>query len=232
MHDCQRYREDWVSGVAEEDHGCEECRSFCEEAALILQATDGAAHPVPEISDYYWNRFENRLHERLMLEKAPRTVALYWKWAGGLAAAAAAFAVVMTWGGFRTSQPTVVEAKEHIQLNSDHIQGLDPMVVDFLGQSEMFLRSFTKIEPSDVDDLADARDRAKEDLMETREQRALAGDFAPVRIALDEYEGVLRDIKNLDSPEDLVDVQARIQRNGLITNMMAYQPRMTLVSQR
>jgi hypothetical protein len=68
--------------------------------------------------------------------------------------------------------------------------------------------------------------------METGEQQALAGDFAPVRIALDEYEGVLRDIKNLDSPEDLVDVQTRIQRNGLITNMMAYQPRMTLVSQR
>jgi len=231
MHDCQRFREDWIAGSVEDFGDCDACRGFCEEAQLILQATDGVAQPMPELSEYHWNRFDGRLRENLVHHNAARRVRVYWKWGGALAAAAATFAIVVSWGGFRTSQPISAQAKEeHIQLNSDHIQGLNPTVVNFLGQSEMFLRSFTKIEPSDVEDLADARNRAKQDLKETGEQRALAGDFAPVRIALDEYEGVLRDIKNLDSPEDLIDVQTRIQRNGLITNMMAYQPRLTLIS--
>jgi hypothetical protein len=231
MHDCQRFREDWIAGEAEDFGDCGECRSFCEEARLILQATDGAAQPMPGLSEYHWNRFDGRLRENLLHQNTARRMRVYWKWGGAAASAAATVAMVVSWGGHRTSQPIAAQAKEeHIQLNSDHIQGLNPTVVNFLGQSEMFLRSFTKIEPSDVEDLAEARDRAKHDLIETGEQRALAADFAPVRIALDEYEGVLRDIKNLDSPEDLADVQTRIQRNGLITNMMAYQPRLSLIS--
>jgi hypothetical protein len=60
----------------------------------------------------------------------------------------------------------------------------------------------------------------------------LAGDFAPVRITLDEYENVLREIKNLDSKEELTELQRRIRANGLIANMHAFQPQVMLVSSR
>jgi hypothetical protein len=231
MHDCQRYREDWVAGIAEKAADCEECRSFCAEAQAILQAADGSAQPMPELSEEYWNGLEYRLRERLIQENASK-VRLYWKW-GSLTAAAAAAVVVVTWGGFRAVRPIVdVAESERIEYFNDHIQGLDPMVVMFLEQSEMFLRSFTKIEPSDVEDLADAYDRANQGLEEITEQKAMAGDFVPVRITLDEYESVLREIRNLDSADDLEDIKSRIRRNGLIANLKAYQPHAVLVSRR
>ncbi len=236
MHDCQKYREDWVAGTAEAIHSCEACRSFCEEAAAILQATETAAAPVPELTEDYWPGYQERLREKLVRENAAQPSNVYRRLAP--LAAAAAVAGVLTWGGLRVTQPierSDVERSKaglRIEFDADHIEGLDPMVVLFLGQSELFLRSFTKIQPSYVEDLDDARVRARRDLMEIAEQKALAGDFAPVRIALDEYEGVLREIKNLDSSEDLADIQQRIHRNGLIANLNAYQPHVTLVTQR
>ena len=232
MHDCQKFREDWIAGSAEDFGDCVECRSFCEEAQAILQATDGAAQPIPELNEEYWNGFENRLHESLIRENASRSSHLYWKW--GALAAAAAIAFVVTWGVVRARQPIANETAGTLQIEyvDDHIAGLDPMVVAFLGQSELFLRGFTKIQPSYTEDIDDARARAKKGLMEIEEQKALAGRFAPVRIALDEYESVLREIKNLGAGEDLTDLQGRIRRNGLIANLKAYQPHVVLVSQR
>ena len=64
------------------------------------------------------------------------------------------------------------------------------------------------------------------------EQKKATGDFAPVQITLNEYESILREIKNLDSAEDIEDIQMRIRRNGLIANLKAYQPRVILASQR
>ena len=226
MHDCQKHREDWVAGLVEDAGDCEECRNFCEEAQAILQVTDGAAQPVPEFSEQYWEGFENRLHARLLGEKAARTRYVYMKWGTALAAAAA-LAVVVSWGGMHTTKP-----EPQITYDNSHIEGLDPMVVAFLGQSEMFLRSFTKLQPSYVEDIDDARSHAKRDLMEIAQQKKLTGDFAPVRIVLDEYESVLREIKNLDDSDHLDDIQKRIRRNGLIANLKAYQPQVVLVSQR
>jgi hypothetical protein len=236
MHDCQRYREDWVAGLAEEATGCEECRSFCEEAQSILKATAGPAQPIPEFPEEYWNGFEDRLRARIVLENASK-VHLYWKW-GAMTAAAAAAVVLVMWSGFLAVKPDVdVAQNERIEYLNDHIEGLDPMVVMFLEQSEMFLRSFTKIEPADIEDLADAYNRADQGLEEITEQKMLAGDFVPVRITLDEYESVLREIRNLDSAEDLSaedleDIKRRIRRNGLIANLKAYQPHAVLVSRR
>jgi hypothetical protein len=119
-----------------------------------------------------------------------------------------------------------------LEVVDDHLEGLDARVVDYMGQSELFLREFTKLEPSQSEDIEDSRTRARRDLAQLTAQRAAAGDFAPVRITLDEYESVLRDIKNLDSPEDIADIQSRIRRNGLIANFKAYQPRVVFVSQR
>jgi hypothetical protein len=226
MHDCQKFREDWIDAKSDAPADCEECRLFCEEADVILQATAGTARPLPEFSEEYWSGLEVRLRETLIQENASRSFHVYWKWSA--VAAAAAIAVFMAWGTNRPAQPL----SPQIKVVDDHIQGLDPMVVVFLERSELFLRNFTKIEPSYVEDLDDSRARAKQSLTEIRQEKELAGNFAPVRITLDEYENVLREIKNLNSSEELSDLQTRILASGLIANMKAYQPQFMLLSQR
>ena len=225
MHDCQRFREDWIDGTAEAEVDCEECRSFCEEAGLILRATASVAQPVAEFSEEYWNGFDARLRKTLVRERASRSIHTYWKWSA--MAAAASIAVVVAWGTTRTAQPIFAP---QIEVVDDHIQGLDPTVVSYLERSELFLRNYTKIEPSDKEDLDDSRARAKQSLKEIGEQKELTGNFVPVRITLDEYENVLREIKNRNSSEELADIQTRIRASGLIANMKAYQPQVMLVS--
>jgi hypothetical protein len=233
MHDCQRFREDWIGGSSEEAGDCQACRSFCEDAQMILQAIDGAAPPIPELHEAYWNGFDDRLRARLLRENALRTRRFCLQWSA-VATVAAAIALVMTWGGLRMSQPVdeAMATAPQVEFVDDHIQGLNPTVVTFLGQSELFLRSFTKIDPSYEEDVEDAQFQAKENLAEIERQKLRAADFAPVQMALDEYESFLRDIKNLDSVNDIGDIQTRIQSSGLIANMTAFQPQMILVSDR
>jgi len=226
MHDCQKFREDWIAAESEGCVECEECRRFCGEADAILLAAAAAAPPVPELSEEYWNGFEGRLRESLTRENAARSYRAYWKWSA--LAAAAAIAVVVSLGTFHPIKP--VEPQVHYV--DDHIQGLDPKVVTFLGRSELFLRNFTKIEPSYTQDIKDSQADARQTLMEIGEKKKLAGDFAPVRITLDEYENVLREIKNLDSNEELSELQRRIRANGLIANLHAFQPQVMLASSR
>lgn len=225
MHDCQKFREAWVSGAAEGPVDCEECRNFREEAGAILLAAASAAPPVPEFPEEYWNGLDLQLRETLIHENAQRSSHAWWRWSA--LAAAAAIAAVVAWGPIRPVQPS----EPQVKIVEDHIQGLDPMVVAFLERSELFLRNFTKIEPSSMEDLDDSRDRAKQSLMGIGEEKRLADNFAPVRITLDEYENVLREIKNVDSGEELTDLQTRIVASGLIANMKAYQPQVVLVSQ-
>jgi hypothetical protein len=226
MHDCQRFREDWVPGTAVGPVDCDECRRFCDEAGPILLAAACATPPIPDFPEEYWNGLDHQLREMLIQENTSRSSHVYWKWS--VLAAAAAIAAVVAWGTIRRPQPI----EPQVKIVEDHIQGLDPMVVAFLERSELFLRNFTKIEPSYMEDLDDSRDRAKQSLIEIGEKKKLAGNFAPVRITLDEYENVLREIKNLDSSEELTDLQRRIVASGLIANMKAYQPHVMLLSQR
>jgi len=225
MHDCQKFRDNWIIEPVEERPPCEECRQFCDESLALFDVLEKA--PIPDHPEEYWTDFSARLRTKLIEEKASRAFYVFsWKWATAFAAAAiVVFAV--TWGAMQFGARS-----SHIEVVQDHIQGLNPHVVDYLGQSELFLRSFVKLDPSHEEDIEDARKRASRDLVSLAAQRDAAGDFAPVRIVLDEYESVLREIKNLDSPEDLADLQMRIQRNGLIANFKAYQPRVVFVSQR
>ena len=55
MHDCQKFREDWIAGCsAGEDTGCDECRLFCEDASAILTALR-SMNPVPDVEAPYWS---------------------------------------------------------------------------------------------------------------------------------------------------------------------------------
>jgi hypothetical protein len=239
MRDCRKYREDWIapsgaSSVTPPD--CEDCRRFSSEAMALLAALAAAEPRIPEPHEDYWVAFDGRLKAKLVEEisaKAARGLRMKW-----IAALATAATVVMaiTWGSLRLIPPATDPADstppDRIEFVDDHIAGLDSDVVAYLGQSELFLRTFAKIESSNLVEIEDARLGASRKLAEIAEQKAAAEDFAPVGIALDEYESVLRDIKNLRSPEEITDIQGRIQRNGLIANFKAYQPRIVLVSQR
>jgi hypothetical protein len=232
MHDCQKFREDWVAGSLQET-GCDACRRFCQEADAVLTALGAASSPVPEASEPYWIWFENRLRSRLVDERTAAELRMtHYRWFTAVAAVAA-LALVLTWGSLRLPSPATIPTEDvRIEFDRDHIADLDPGVVDFLGQSELFVRDFTKIQASYTEDIADARDRASRNLARIALQKKAAGDFQPVRITLDEYESILRDIKNLESPQDITDIQTRIRRNGLIANLKAYQPRVVRVSQR
>src|SRR5678815_3116534 len=96
MHDCQRFREDWIAGVAEDFGTCQDCRSFCDDARLLLQAVDGATPALPDLSETYWDRFDDRLVAGLKRENASRTYRFFWKWGSATAAAAALAAVSYT----------------------------------------------------------------------------------------------------------------------------------------
>jgi hypothetical protein len=226
MHDCQRFREDWIAGLTEDVGDCEACQAFCEDTRLILQAIDGAAPPIPELPEVYWNRFDEQLRTGLIDSNTSRVYRLYLKWS---AVAAAAIAAVVTLGALRTPVEGLAKAAPQIEFVDDHIKGLNHTVVEFLRQSELFLRNFTKIDPELQEDLQDARFRAQRDLAEIERQKSRTADFAPVRMALDEYENYLREIKNADSAPDIVEIQTRIRGSGLIANMKAYQPQPILV---
>jgi hypothetical protein len=230
-HDCQRFREDWAGGPPEPPiPDCDECRRFCEEASAITQLAAEFAETNPEPPAEYWAAFQERLQEGL---RHTRPDSSPWAWVG--LAAAAALAVTLTWGGLRLApngaSRSVPPVPVRIEFVNDHIQGLNPEVVEFLGQSELFMRSFVRIQPSYTEEVEDARDRARRVLAEIEDQRRAVADFAPVRIALEEYEGVLREIKNLETSGDLVEIQNRVDRNGLIASLKAYQPRAVLVGQ-
>jgi len=229
MHDCQRFREDWIVGLTEDAGECELCRSFCEDSRLILQAIEAATPPVPQLSTTFWDQFDDQVRAGLVMENTSRMHRFYWKWSA--VAATAVIAVGVSWAGMRTYGPFgTAKAASQIEFVDDHIKGLNPTVVDFLGQSELFLRTVTKIDPSFEEDLQDARSRAKEGLSEIERQKLRAADFAPVQMALDEYEDFLREIKNVDSAGELADIQTRIRKSGLIANMDAYQPQVIFVA--
>lgn len=230
MHDCQRYREDWI-----ENHqlgtDCDDCRHFCNEAQSVIAAFDATTPSLPE-DEEYWTRFDIRLQARLIDEdfsKRQRVARQRWIAAFGVAASVV---IAVTWGSLHVSGPIVDQAGPSVRFDRGHIEDLDPRVVDFMSQSELFVRDFTKIAPSYTEEIEDARSRASRSLAGISEQRKAAGDFAPVQITLDEYESVLLDIKNLDSPNEIPEIQRRIQSVGLIANLKAYQPHVVLAGMR
>jgi hypothetical protein len=123
MHDCQRFREDWVPGTAVGPVDCDECRRFCDEAGPILLAAACATPPIADFPEEYWNGLDHQLREMLIQENTSRSSHVYWKWS--VLAAAAAIAAVVAWGTIRRPQPI----EPQVKIVEDHIQGLDPMVV-------------------------------------------------------------------------------------------------------
>jgi len=245
MHDCQRFCEDLADRIlaandpvndkdmpADEAEwmSCESCLSFYRDAKAILDVIDSASPRPAELPEAYWQDFSSRLQSNLQ-EGRRRLFTPSRAWT--LLAVAASLLVVLGLAGYRTLSPrkiaVVTDARDSVvHTNEDPMSDLDSVTVDYLGQSELFLRTFVKLRSTDTEDLADARTRAGRQLVELHQRKEAASEIPPVRGVLEDYETVLRDINNLRRPSaaDIAEIQYRIERNGLIAAMKAYQPRL------
>ncbi len=109
---------------------------------------------------------------------------------------------------------------------------LDPVTVQFLEQSELLLRSVMKLQPAAVDDLKDARETAGRQLVALDQRKEAASEIPPVVNVMGKYELILREIRNLKgqaAAEDITDIQNRIEKNGWIANIQAFQPKVIAV---
>jgi hypothetical protein len=250
MHDCRKFREEWTDRVIgpwrierspafrAEIESCSECEHFFEDVTAIDQALDNPGGATFQAAPDYWEQCEQQLRAVLSREPAPARTdsasARAWRplvrWAAIAAAVVLAVGISNYFEGHKP-QPDPAPALENVENAS---LDLDPATVAFLGQSEMYLRAFTKIEPPDRTELDDARARARTQLAGMNERKEAADMTPPLRAVLDEYESVLRDIKNLDddADEDVLDIQQRIARRGLILDLKTFQPRVTLATNR
>ena len=245
MHDCQRFRENLTDSVLQSDsiesvvnelelRSCPGCQSYYQDALAVVKVINSAVLPV-ELSDTYWNNFEAGLRARLANERIPSSVSGTLRDRGmhvAVFTAAATIVLAFTFMLYRATE-NIGEAPApqttEIQFIDDQAVTLDPGTLDFLGQSELFLRSFVKIEPENVDDVNDARAWARRHLASLDQRKEAVVNFMPIQLVLDDYETILRDIDNVDeSPVDLTDIQRRIERNGLIASLKTYQPRVVV----
>src|SRR5262245_53683049 len=173
MHDCQKFREqlsglvlspkpeDIDDAAASELDACEECLSFYQDACAVARMLSSAEVHPPDLSEMYWNGFEQRLRRRL---SEPRE---YPDQSWMPLAIAAGILLAVTLGivglGSRTAStvPAVSDSGDQFEIVDGHIAGLDPGTIGFFEQSELFLRSFVKIEAENVEDIADAHVRER-----------------------------------------------------------------------
>jgi hypothetical protein len=237
MHSCEEFRERIAEYIVDQADLpqrdelliCPSCAEFyaqSREAVELLDQVDFS------ISDIRWNDVEMRLRRTLRaadsrIQYRIRRPAL--RWVGAFSAAAAALLLIII-GLYRAPSPSPAVSKSANEPEAVYVDRsipLDPVTVDFLQQSELLLRSVMEIGPGDAKDLANAEKVATQQLPEL-EQRKQAAAAAPhvVRV-MDTYETILRDLRNIDrrnAGEDIADIQKRIERNGLIAGIKAFQP--------
>jgi len=234
---------------------CSSCSEFYVQSRELIEALDGIDLT---ISDKQWNGIEQRLHAQILnvanvgagfsrsrvaraafrplrrLKPAATATSMMQSIVPLLATAAL---LLITIGLGRLPSPivgvqqTAAPAAQPVYVEQS--VPLDPVTVGFLEESELLLRNVMKMAPSDVEDLADAKKAASEQLAELDQRKEAAAEVPPVVGVMETYETILRDLRNVDirsADEDIGDIQKRIQQNGLIANMKAFQPRVTEVS--
>jgi hypothetical protein len=254
MHNCEEFRERITEYIIDREdlaaraelqrelRICSGCSEFYSESREMIEALSSIDL---SISESQWDGIEHRLCQKLVAQQsapaapAPAKAGVHWRLSYGtpsfLLAAAALLLITIGLSRLAVPRGAVRTATEPPQQATyfEHSVPLDPVTVDFLEQSELLLRNVMKIAPSDVEDLADAKKTAREQLAGIELRKEAAAAVPPVVNVMDTYETVLRDIRNLDErsvAEDIPDIQKRIQKNGLIANMKAYQPAITQVS--
>jgi hypothetical protein len=255
MHNCEEFREriteyiidrEEVSAKPEFQHDlliCSSCAEFYAQSREMIQALDGIDLTV---SESQWWGIERRLQATLFHAQpempARGPIASFFelqKWVNRATTPfflSAAALLVITIGLSRLAIPRIdwpTSLEPATAIFVEHSVPLDPVTVDFLEESELLLRNVMKIEPANAEDLAQARKAASAQLAELEQRKEAAAEVPPVVGVMETYETILRDLRNVDersADEDISDIQKRIETNGLIANMKAFQPRVTKVS--
>jgi hypothetical protein len=260
MHNCEEFREriteyiidrEDVSKKTELQRELLMCSSCSDFYAQSREMMDALSEIDLTISENQWNGIEHRLCATILNEgvgySAPsiyqnNNVVLEFErnrkpriYTPVLATAAALLLITVGLSRLAIRTPSAPDAAgpQEQAVYIEHAVPLDPVTIDFLQESELLLRNVMKITPNDVQDLADAKKVASEQLAELEQRKQAAADVPPVVGVMETYETVLRDLRNVDTrtvDEDIGDIQRRIQKNGLIANMKAFQPRVTEVS--
>jgi hypothetical protein len=241
MHNCEEFRERISEHIVDRQDltsdprfkpellVCRECCEFYMESCDMMDALSSVdTHVDAYVGAGFSPAFKYK-QKLYILEYERERKARSYRHALQWAAAAAALLVV-TAGLMRVPTPPP-DLLVPAALVEQPIP-LDPATVDFLQQSELLLRNVVKMAPNDKQDLADVKRIANEQLLALDQRKDAAAKLPPVLNVMHTYETVLRDIRNVDeksATDDVPDIQNRIQRNGLIANIQAFQPRVTTV---
>jgi hypothetical protein len=256
MHNCQDFREQITEQILDREDldrdaalrhellMCTSCADFYAQSWEMMEALDGIDL---SISDNQWKGIEHRLNARIInaatvipevdtqldFVAAPRLQPAFAGRFGLLLATAAV--LLLTVGLARVPIPGASVAVPEEPATAVYVEQslpLDPVTIEFFGDSELLLRTVMNLEPGNADDLADAKQVAREQLVELKQRKEAVAEVPLVVSVIDTYETILRDIRNVDErsvDDDISDIRQRIQQNGLIANMKAFQPRVTEV---
>jgi len=258
MHVCEEFRErvteqildrtdlDQSVEVQRELLVCNSCADFYSESRDLIEAMSGVRF---EIEESQWDGMADRLRTRILADYAERTrpswfarLGLVWNVRPYVPAMAGALAMMLVaFGVYRMAVPIITETEKsmgQVQQTSATVvlgapnAGLDPLTVEFLEQSELLLRTVMKLQPSHIDDLEETRLKASKQLMGLRQRKEAAAEMPRAVVVMDKYEMILRELRNLDerpAADDIKDIKNRIEKNGLIASMKAFQPKVSTV---
>ena len=243
MHRCESFRTSVIEPILDgrelgadesrELSSCTDCMDFYRESVEALDILSLASE---EPDEEFFAGFNDRLRRRIINDRVAEERGGFgqWSWPSllkQLVPAASLLAVIVA--VYSSIGPADVRTPVEDLIVWEPVLEIDPGTVDFLERSELFLRTFTKLRVTDVEDLAEAREISDAQILAIEPRKEAVIDFPPVLMVVEEYENVLRDIRNLPeeaAEEDVTDIQDRIERNGLVARMKAYQPDVILVA--
>ena len=243
MHVCDEFRERITERIMDgvdltndpECQGellvCNDCSDFYTESREMLDAIAAVEFEIPETQ---WDAMADRMRSRIYEEHSHRPRLNWYRWFYVPAFAAAAALLLVTVTLWRRPHPTPGPAPTTagvvVPVNSQVAEdpSIDPVTVEYLQQSELLLRTVMKLKPTSVEDLQDARTIALHQLVALDQRKQAVAEVKPLVTVMSKYETVLRDIRNLDArphADDITDIKNRIEKNELISNLSAFQPK-------